>query len=384
MSQKKLLGSTKLMALSSVHGLAFHRGLGEPLYPSSSTPLSKYLDASTIEAYASAAYSKPNIAVVANGADNAELSKWVGEFFKNVPSAAAAGVPALESIQSKYTGGEERIAHAGGNTVVLGFAGSSSFTGAFYKPEVAVLASLLGGESSIKWSSGFSLLAKATAEFPGASVSTKSQTYSDAGLLYVQIDGSARDVAGAAFKAVETIKAVANGQINKEDITKAKAQAKFQELELGQNVYHGIEATGAGLIHGNKAYQIDETAKLIDGVNEEALKKVRFVRTTFLEAHANMSAGCKDITREQSICFICWRSLRTAIRRGARFACVDNSEDFGARRGVVPLPSKIETSHVESAMQQFGLPRLTAGLAIDTAGKRFLMQFNTSEHNSEL
>lgn len=332
------------MALSSVHGLAFHRGLGEPLYPSSSTPLSKYLDASTIEAYASAAYSKPNIAVVANGADNAELSKWVGEFFKNVPSTASAGVPALESAQSKYTGGEERIAHAGGNTVVLGFAGSSSFTGAFYRPEIAVLASLLGGESSIKWSSGFSLLARASAEFPGATVSTKSQTYSDAGLLYVQIDGSAKDVAGAAFRAVETIKAVASGQITKEDITKAKAQAKFQELELGQNVYHGIEATGAGLIHGNKAYQIDETAKLIDGVNEEALKKVSFVETTFLEVDTNISAGCKDITREQGIRFVCWRSSRFAIRRGTWVECVNVSQDLGARRGVVPLPSKIETS----------------------------------------
>ncbi|QDS76905.1 hypothetical protein FKW77_004120 [Venturia effusa] len=287
MSQKKLLGSTKLMALNSAHGLAFHRGLGEPLYPSSSTPLSKYLNASTIEAYASAAYSKPNIAVVANGAENAELSKWVGEFFKNVRSAASAGVPAIESPQSKYCGGEERIAHAGGNTVVLGFAGSSSFTGAFYKPEIAVLASLLGGESSIKWSSGFSLLAKATADFPGASISTKSQTYSDAGLLYVQIDGSARDVAGAAFKAVETIKSVASGQISKEDIIKAKAQAKFQELELGQNVYHGIEATGAGLIQGNKAYQTDETAKLIDGVNEEALKKVA---KSLLESKASVSS----------------------------------------------------------------------------------------------
>lgn len=355
LSQKKLLGSTKLMALSSVHGLAFHRGLGEPLYPSSSTPLSKYLDSSTVEAYASAAYSKPNIAIVANGADNAELSKWVGEFFKSIPSAASADVPALESAQSKYYGGEERIAHAGGNTVVLGFAGSSSYTGAFYKPEIAVLASLLGGESSIKWSSGFSLLAKASAQFPGASISTKSQTYSDAGLLYVQIDGSAKDVAGAAFKAVETIKAVASGQITKEDITKAKAQAKFQELELGQNVYYGIEATGAGLIHGNKAHQIDETAKLIDGVDEAQLKQVSFIQYSVVKLCTNTTAGRENITREQGICFFCWRSICTAIRRGARIECVNIRKDLGARRGVVQLPSKIETSHVESAIQQFGL-----------------------------
>jgi ubiquinol-cytochrome c reductase core subunit 2 len=270
MSQKKFLGSTELMALSSAHSLAFHRGLGIPLYPSSSTPLSKYLSATTIEEFAGSAFSKSNFAIVANGADNAELGKWVGEFFKGVQGTGAA----LESSQSKYSGGEERIAHASGNTVVLAFPGSSSYTGGFYKPEIAVIASLLGGQSSIKWSSGFSLLSKAGAAFPGASIDTKSAIYSDAGLLYVTINGSAKDVAGAAHEAVKTIKAIAGGQIAKEDIKKAIANAKFSELEFGQNINAGIELTGAGLVHGNKAYQIDETAKAIDGVTEAKVKEV--------------------------------------------------------------------------------------------------------------
>jgi len=262
------------MALSSVHSLAFHRGLGTPLFPSSTTPLSKYLGASAIEEFSKAAYSKSNFAVVANGADHGELSKWVGEFFNDVPSSAAA----LESPQSKYFGGEERIAHASGNTMVLGFPGSSSYTGGFYKPEIAVLASLLGGETSIKWTAGFSALAKAGATFPGAHISTKSAIYSDAGLLYVTLNGSAKDVAGAAQEAVKSIKAIASGQIAKEDIKKAIAHAKFQELEAGQNINTGIELTGAGLVHGNKAYQLDETAKAIDAVTEEKVKQVSFAR----------------------------------------------------------------------------------------------------------
>jgi ubiquinol-cytochrome c reductase core subunit 2 len=260
------------MALSSAHSLAFHRGLGTPLYPSSTTPLSKYLDATTIEDFSNAAYSKSNFAIVANGADNAELGKWVGEFFKDVQSSGAA----LESSQSKYYGGEERIAHASGNTVVLAFPGSSSYTGGFYKPEIAVLASLLGGQTSIKWSPGFSLLAKAGVAFPGAHIQTESAVYSDAGLLYVKIHGSAKDVAGAAQEAVKTIKAIAAGQIAKEDIKKAIANAKFSELENGQNIGAGIELTGAGLVHGNKAYQIDETAKAIDGVTEAKVKEVSY------------------------------------------------------------------------------------------------------------
>jgi ubiquinol-cytochrome c reductase core subunit 2 len=248
--------------------------LGEPLFPSSSTPVNKYLDAETIAGYATAAYAKPNFAIVANGADHGEVSKWVGEFFKDIPSTPASGVPAIEAEQSKYYGGEERIAHASGNSIVLGFPGSSSFTGGFYKPEISVLATLLGGQSSIKWSPGFSLLSKATAGIPGVHIKTQSAIYSDAGLLFTQIHGSANGVAEAAKKVVEAIVAVANGQISKEDVAKAKAQAKYKELEFGQNVNNGIELSGIGLVTGNKAYQVDETAKLIDAVDEAKVKAV--------------------------------------------------------------------------------------------------------------
>jgi hypothetical protein len=57
-----------------------------------------------------------------------------------------------------------------------------------------------------------------------------------------------------------------------------------------------------------------------------------------------MIAGCEDATREQGICFICWRSTCAAIRRGVGSERVNTKKDLGARRGVVPLPSKIETS----------------------------------------
>jgi hypothetical protein len=53
-------------------------------------PLTKYLNESSIAQFANSAYAKPNIAVVANGASQAELSKWVGEFFTEVPSSSAA------------------------------------------------------------------------------------------------------------------------------------------------------------------------------------------------------------------------------------------------------------------------------------------------------
>lgn len=270
MSLKKYLARPTEMAFNSAHGLAFHRGLGTPLYPSSATPLKKYLDADTVAEYAQSAYSKPSFAVVANGASQEDLKKWVGEFFNNVPATAQHN---LKAEQTKYHGGEERIAHTGGNAMVLAFPGSSTPTGPFYKPEVAVLAALLGGQTTIKWSPGFSLLSKATQNAPNMHIDTQSTIYSDAGLLTITMSGSASDIKTSAPKVVEALKGVAEG-INKEDFAKAKALAKFKELEFGQETQAGMELAGAGLVHGGKPYQIDEVAKAADSVTEEQVKKV--------------------------------------------------------------------------------------------------------------
>jgi len=272
-AHKRFLADVAAMATNSAHSLAFHRGLGVPTASSSTIPYTKYLDASTIALYSQIAYAKPNFAVVANGVDHAEFAKWVAEFFEPVSNTVSAQSKA-GTAQTKYYGGEERIAHAAGNAMVLAFPGSSSFTGSFYKPELAVLSSLLGGQSAIKWSQGFTKLGNVAA--PGAKVTTTSAIYSDAGLLYTTITGSAGAVAATAKAAVDAIQKIAAGEISSEEITKAKAAAKFKELEHGQDLRAGLELTGNGLIHNTKPYQMDEVAKAVDGVSEQALKKVRF------------------------------------------------------------------------------------------------------------
>ena len=214
------------------------------------------------------------IAVVANGAAQDEFGKWVGEFF----SETGTGSPRLKlsSPQTKYYGGEERIAHDAANVMVIGFPGSSSFTsGSSYKPEIAVVAALLGGESSIKWSTGFSLLSKAASEYQHAHVSTQNAAYSDAGLLYVTLTGNASHMAKASKNVVDTIKKIAAGDVSLEDIEKATALAKFRALEAGQNIDAGLEATGSGLITGGRPYQIDELGQSIEKVSPEKVKTVR-------------------------------------------------------------------------------------------------------------
>lgn len=308
------------LALNSAHGVAFHRGLGTPLQPTSSDPVKKYLNESSIKDFASAAYSKGNIAVVGNGVSQSELTKWVGEIFTDVPSGSSS----LNTSASKYFGGEERIAHASGNAMVIAFPGSSSFTaGSSYKPEIAVLAALLGGKSSIKWSPGFSLLAKAISSYPGAHIATSHASYSDAGLLTIQLSGSADAVRGASAEAVKALKGISEGSISKEDFTKAVALAKYRALEEGQNIEAGLVATGSGLVHGGKAFQIAEIGKSIEAVSTD---KLQAVSTSFnakfnLTNHESRLPRLSSMVKRQSLQLVIslfFRSLRSSVLRFKR------------------------------------------------------------------
>ncbi|KFY04652.1 hypothetical protein V491_09284, partial [Pseudogymnoascus sp. VKM F-3775] len=286
LKQKKAFANTAQIASDAAHGVAFHRGLGAPLLPALNTPLATYLNEESVREFASSAYTKQNISVVANGANQAELGKWVGEFFGDVSTTGSHELP---SKATKYYGGEERIAHASAqNAFVIAFPGSSSFTaGSSYKPEIAVLAALLGGKSTIKYSPGFSLLAKAAAAAPGANISTTHAAYSDAGLLTINFSGPALSVNNAAVEAIKSLKSIAEGSISKEEFTKAVALAKYRSLEEGQNIDSGLVATGSGLIQGGKPFQISEVTKSIESVSQETLKTAA---KALLEGKASVAA----------------------------------------------------------------------------------------------
>lgn len=175
---------------------------------------------------------------------------------------------------STYYGGEQRISTKAGNSVVIAFPGSGAFGTAAYKPAASVLAALLGGESSIKWTPGFSLLSQATQGFSQLRVSTKNYSYSDAGLLAVSLNGKADQVASAGKSVVDVLKKAAAGGIPADEIKKASALAKFRALESAQTLETGLELTGSGLINGSKPYQIAEVAQSVDSVTEAQVKDV--------------------------------------------------------------------------------------------------------------
>jgi len=277
MEKITLLANASQVAIDSAHGVAFHRGLGNPPSPT------KYLNADSIAEFSEKAYSKSNIAVVANGASQADLAKWVGEFFTDIhtgESLSGAGV-------TRYYGGEDRIEHGSGKSLVLAFQGSSFFTGGSYKPEISVLAALLGGRPNIKWSTGYSLLSKIGSSFPGARAIATNHGYSDAGLLTIQFNGRPSVIRSAALQVVKALRTISEGSISQEDFAKAVANAKYNALEEGQDVEAGVVSTGTSLVHGGSALQIDEIGKAIGSVNIEKLKSAA---KAMLEGKATVSA----------------------------------------------------------------------------------------------
>ncbi|KAK4215010.1 Metalloenzyme, LuxS/M16 peptidase-like protein [Rhypophila decipiens] len=278
LKQKRI--SAASIALDAAHSVAFHTGLGAPLYPTADTPVASYLNEHSVAAFAEAAYTKPNIAVVADGASQAGLAKWI-ELFKDVPTSSQGQ---LNTASAKYYGGEQRVAKTGTNSYVVAFPGASLKDP---KPETAVLVGLLGGASSIKWSPGFTLLSKATAAAPGAVAQATNYAYSDAGLFTIQVTGSAGAVRKATEEAVKSLKSVVEGSVAKEDLVKAIAKAKFDLLSGSETSGTGLVHAGANLIAGGSPLKVAETVKALESVTADSLKAAA---KALLEGKASVAA----------------------------------------------------------------------------------------------
>ncbi|KAH7155321.1 Metalloenzyme, LuxS/M16 peptidase-like protein [Dactylonectria estremocensis] len=338
LKQSALNTNVPAIALDNAHAVAFHTGLGSSLYPASSTPFQKYLNEDYVASFADVVYSRPNIAVVADGAASDALSKWVGQFFKDVPATPRSG-QALKTEASKYFGGEQRTSHTAGNSIVIAFPGSSYNSA---KAEIAVLASLIGGESSIKWTPGFSLLSKATAGTSSLSVSTSNLAYSDAGLLAVQLSGPAASVRKGAEETVKVLKSIAAGTVAKEDVSKAIANAKFNALNEAQARQSSILLAGSGLVNGGKAYETASLAQAIDSVTAEKLTTVR--SPLVIIPNRNTNTSCRPprpfsparppfLPLETSLCSLMLRSLVFRYRWGSKRQKSLYQQSESSRRG---------------------------------------------------
>lgn len=306
--QSKLAYNALAQALDNAHAVAFHKGLGSSIYPSSSTTLGPYLSEHTVADFAAAVYTKPNIAIIADGATQANLSKWIEPFFRDVPTSSTSPMK-LFTEATKYYGGEQRTSATSGNAIVLAFPG---FNLSSDKADVAILTALLGGESNIKWSPGFTLLSQASAASPGATIVAKNFAYTDAGLLTIQITGSAAAVRKGAEEAVKAIKSVVEGGVTKEVLAKAIAKAKFDLLTANELTGAGMVSAGNSLIHGGKIFEVASALKSYEAVTADKVKAVRIallIHRLQLVAKANSNPH-----RRRSRCWMVrrlWRQRET-------------------------------------------------------------------------
>lgn len=294
------------LALDSAHSVAFHTGLGASIYPTPSTPSKRYLNEEYIASFADAVYTKPEIALVAEGAAQESLAKWVPQFFKDVQASSQSGQK-FTAEASKYHGGEQRTSHPGGNAMVIAFPGSA-YTSP--KPEISVLAALLGGQSTIKYTPGYSLLSKSTADVSGLQVNATNIPYSDAGLLTIQLSGPAASVRKGAEATVKALESVANGSVNKEDVTKAIANAKFNALDTTQLREPTLHLVGSGVVNTGKAY---EPASLVQGIENVTAEKLKTVSTMICsnDPYTNVMTRLPRLS---------WR-VRLRCRRSATCSC---------------------------------------------------------------
>ncbi|CUS11307.1 unnamed protein product [Tuber aestivum] len=247
------------LALDTAHNVAFHRGLGS----SRLALTNKYLTKKHITEYSKKVYSRGNIAVVASGAPQPDLEKWAAEFFKELPSGTGPAV-----VPAKYYGGENRLFSPHGNAIVIAFPGSASDPS--FKVEYIVLAYLLGGKASVKWNAGMSLLSQPASEVPHTAAVAKHVAYTDAGLLYVTIEGPGSALTQAGKNVVTAIKSL--GEAKLEDVNRAIALAKFGALATAEDRSSGLEAVGQTVIASGKAPQVEGVVKALDGVTVEAVK----------------------------------------------------------------------------------------------------------------
>ncbi|GAA5898491.1 ubiquinol--cytochrome-c reductase subunit 2 [Sporobolomyces salmoneus] len=248
-------------AFDLAHQLAFRTGLGNSLFASPHTAVQH----SAITSFAKTAFSPSNLAVIGSNVDAAQLKSLVGEFFvSGTPSSSS-----ISSTASKYFGGEVRVPSVGHSPVdqfLVAFEGASAAS-----PEFAVLRYLLGGESSIKWSTGSSPLAKLSST--NVSAQAFNLSYSDAGLFGILVKAPTAQVADVASKALSELKNVAKGASD-EAIKQAIAKAKFAAAAALETRFGQVELASAQLAAQGKApSSLDEVFSALDKVSAESIAK---------------------------------------------------------------------------------------------------------------
>lgn len=214
------------------------------------------ISAKTVAEYKDLVYTKANLAIVGAGVSLDQLKPLVADFLEDAVAGTASAVPA-----SSFFAGDVRVSSTAGSALALGHASP-------YAPELAVLAALLGGVPSIKWSYGSSLLATATQGKAVASLSN----YAGSSLFKIVVNAdSAAETSAATKAAAAALKSVASSGVSSEDLKKAIAQAKFSAVAALEGK-PGLTATGLSLLTAGTIPDIASSVSAIGSVSADKVK----------------------------------------------------------------------------------------------------------------
>lgn len=246
------------------------RSLGHSLFASPASPVSHR---QTVD-FAKAAFAKNNIAVIGSGIESSKLSELVSSHFGDLAASAS-----VSSTPAKYFGGEQRVAfaapHGLENTRAAHGHFFIAFEGAGHQDaaaaaNLAVLRSLLGGESSVKWSNGASPLSQIADSVVGAKANAFNLSFSDSGVFGAHISAPTASVQQAASKVAQALKDAAAG-LKQETIQAAIAKAKFERATVLENRTASHELVSAQLLESGKIATLEDAFAALEGVKASSL-----------------------------------------------------------------------------------------------------------------
>jgi len=224
-----------------------------------------------LEEFATQCHVGEGVTIVATNADHDSLvalsKKYVGELLRGEPGEAAV---------QKFRGGEVRANTSTGFTCVS-LAGPGAGLCSTDLPAFAVLQTILGDSTSIKWGSKsasrlYSAVKSATHD--PFEISSLNISYSDAGLFglhAISTPSAIGSVVGAALGAVHD---VASGEISAEDVARAKTQVKARVLMLNEGNDDHIDDLLKQVAFTGGYAKPTQTFDLIDAVPLEKVVEV--------------------------------------------------------------------------------------------------------------
>ncbi|RCK65814.1 Cytochrome b-c1 complex subunit 2, mitochondrial [Candida viswanathii] len=199
--------------LEKLHEITFRKGLGNPLFYNESTPVS----VEEIAEFAKEQFTGENVSIVAEGAIEEDLTKFVSESaFCYIPANSSSSIKALP-LQT-FKGQEARIPAAGASSAVIGIPVKPADFGKY-----EVLSAAIGTASAPHASAPL-------AQIPGAN--SHLYKYKDAGLFVISVAGEASQVA----QGIRQAKAAA------ESISAAELTDAVKVAELSVALQSSIDA----------------------------------------------------------------------------------------------------------------------------------------------